>query len=410
MIFRCILIIPLTMIILLSHSLPIQAEAINEIFSESAILIDAKSGEVLYEKDSERVMYPASITKIVTALIAIEEGDMEETVTVSENARNQEGSRVYLLEGEKVSLKKLVQGLLINSGNDAGTAIAEHFDGNEAAFANRMNTFVKEQIGVDNTNFTNPHGLFHPDHVTTAKDMAKITQYALNNEIFMEIVGTKTMDWVGEGWETTLYNHHRLLWDYEGTTGVKNGYVPESGHTLVTSASRNGMDLIAVTLKASSKYYSYYDTMAILDYGFQYFTSEKIKRGQMIADASGKEYMLAKHVYVSKQEEDKVQLAVNEKKQLVVQVGDEKQIKDGVLVEKETNELSPVPSTKTETVASAERPTENKSNMLLIVFIFVCLFLFIFIISMKQKKKRRKKLEERFSNSIRYQKRSNFHR
>lgn len=130
----------------------------------------------------------------------------------------------------------------------------------------------------------------------------------------------------------------------------------------------------------------------------------------MIADASGKEYMLAKHVYVSKQEEDKVQLAVNEKKQLVVQVGDEKQIKDGVLVEKETNELSPVPSTKTETVASAERPTENKSNMLLIVFIFVCLFLFIFIISMKQKKKRRKKLEERFSNSIRYQKRSNFHR
>ncbi|WP_253905539.1 D-alanyl-D-alanine carboxypeptidase family protein [Bacillus sp. THAF10] len=398
------------MIILLSHSLPIQAEAINEIFSESAILIDAKSGEVLYEKDSERVMYPASITKIVTALIAIEEGDMEETVTVSENARNQEGSRVYLLEGEKVSLKKLVQGLLINSGNDAGTAIAEHFDGNEAAFANRMNTFVKEQIGVDNTNFTNPHGLFHPDHVTTAKDMAKITQYALNNEIFMEIVGTKTMDWVGEGWETTLYNHHRLLWDYEGTTGVKNGYVPESGHTLVTSASRNGMDLIAVTLKASSKYYSYYDTMAILDYGFQYFTSEKIKRGQMIADASGKEYMLAKHVYVSKQEEDKVQLAVNEKKQLVVQVGDEKQIKDGVLVEKETNELSPVPSTKTETVASAERPTENKSNMLLIVFIFVCLFLFIFIISMKQKKKRRKKLEERFSNSIRYQKRSNFHR
>lgn len=111
--------------------------------------------------------------------------------------------------------------MLINSGNDAGTAIAEHFDGNEAAFANRMNTFVKEQIGVDNTNFTNPHGLFHPDHVTTAKDMAKITQYALNNEIFMEIVGTKTMDWVGEGWETTLYNHHRLLWDYEGTTGVK---------------------------------------------------------------------------------------------------------------------------------------------------------------------------------------------
>lgn len=95
------------MIILLSHSLPIQAEAINEIFSESAILIDAKSGEVLYEKDSERVMYPASITKIVTALIAIEEGDMEETVTVSENARNQEGSRVYLLEGEKVSLKNL---------------------------------------------------------------------------------------------------------------------------------------------------------------------------------------------------------------------------------------------------------------------------------------------------------------
>ncbi len=147
--------------------------------SEAAILIDGATGTILYEKESNRLMYPASITKIVTGIIAIEEGNLDDIVTVSETARNVIGTRVYLLEGEQVTLLKLVQGLLINSGNDAGTAIAEYFDGSEAQFAERMNQFVRDTVGVKNTNFQNPHGLFDEKHQTTAYDMAIITQYAM---------------------------------------------------------------------------------------------------------------------------------------------------------------------------------------------------------------------------------------
>ncbi len=390
-----------------------KANGPDELFSESVLLIDAKSGNILYEKDSERVMYPASITKIVTAIIALEEGDLEETVTVSENARDQDGSRVYLLAGEKVTLEKLVQGLLINSGNDAGTAIAEHFDGSEKAFAKRMNDFMEEKIGTEDTNFENPHGLFHPDHVTTAQDMAKIAQYAMKNEKFREIVGTKEMEWVGEGWETTLYNHHRLLWDYEGTTGVKNGYVPEAGHTLVTSAERDGMELIAVTLKASSKYYSYWDTMSLLDYGFSNFMTEEIEKGEMVKGARGTEYMLAKNVFVAKKEKETISLAVSKDRDLIVKVGNREHIKENVLVEQEKSLLTPVPSTASSGSMDAAGPeretTEAKSSLVSTIFLFFILLIFIFFMSAFQRRKRRKKLKQRYSNSLTYSRRSNFH-
>ncbi|KMJ58425.1 D-alanyl-D-alanine carboxypeptidase [Bacillus sp. LL01] len=390
-----------------------KANGPDELFSESVLLIDAKSGNILYEKDSARVMYPASITKIVTAIIALEEGDLEDTVTVSKNARDQDGSRVYLLEGEKVTLEKLVKGLLINSGNDAGTAIAEHFDGSEKAFAKRMNEFMEEKIGTEDTKFKNPHGLFHPDHVTTAQDMAKIAQYAMKNEKFREIVGTKEMEWVGEGWETTLYNHHRLLWDYEGTTGVKNGYVPEAGHTLVTSAQRDGMELIAVTLKASSKYYSYWDTMSLLDYGFSNFMTEEIEKGEMVEDARGTEYMLAKNVFVAKQEKETISLAVNKDKDLIVKVGNREHIKENVLVEQEKSVLTPVPSTASTGSMDAAGPngeTEAKSSLVSTIFLFFILLIFIFVMSFFQRRKRRKKLQQRYSESITYSRRSNFNR
>jgi D-alanyl-D-alanine carboxypeptidase (penicillin-binding protein 5/6) len=236
--------------------------------SEAAILIDAATGDVLYEKNAQTSMYPASITKIVTGIIAIEDGDLFDIVTVSQNARNVEGTRVYLVEGEQVSLIKLVHGLLINSGNDAGIAIAEHFDQSVEGFAERMNRFVTEEIGISDSHFMNPHGLFHSEHQTTAYDMAMITRYAMKNDIFRMIVGTKKMGWVGEGWATTLYNHNKLLWRYEGATGVKNGYVTQSGHTLVASAKRENTELIVVTLKASSVENAYQDIVNLFDYGF----------------------------------------------------------------------------------------------------------------------------------------------
>ncbi|MBB6636938.1 D-alanyl-D-alanine carboxypeptidase family protein [Cohnella thailandensis] len=257
---------------------PVEAPQLD---SEAAVLIDADSGVVLYGKNPELQMYPASITKIVTAIIAIEEANLNDIVTVSKEARNEEGTRVYLAEGEQVTLEKLVYGMLINSGNDAATAIAEHIDGSKEAFAERMNRFVEEIIGVENTRFTNPSGLPDPEMMTTAEDMAAITRYAMQNEIFRTIVSTKTMPWIGEEWETELINHNRMLWDYEGATGVKNGYTTAAGNTLVTSATRAGIDLIVVVLKAPGSKQAYADTAALLDYGFDgYYMKTLFQAGE----------------------------------------------------------------------------------------------------------------------------------
>ncbi|MGM8216369.1 D-alanyl-D-alanine carboxypeptidase family protein [Bacillaceae bacterium W0354] len=244
--------------------------------SESAILIDATTGEILYEKNSNRLMYPASITKIVTAIVAIEQGNLNDVVTVSENARYVDGTRVYLEIGEKVPLLKLVQGLLINSGNDAGVAIAEHMDGSVELFSERMNDFLFEEIGVRNTTFKNPHGLFDPEHVTTAYDMARITQYAMKSDVFREIVGTKHLKWKGIGWDTIIYNHHQLVRQRDDVIGVKNGFVDQSGFTLVTAAERDHIQLIVVTLKADSANQAYEDTEALLDYGFENYKTNII--------------------------------------------------------------------------------------------------------------------------------------
>jgi D-alanyl-D-alanine carboxypeptidase len=277
---RRLLITAATMFLIIHFSIPAYAEVKEDlrIHSEAAILIDAATGEVLYEKNAKVSMYPASITKIITGIIAIEDGDLFDIVTVSQNARNVDGTRVYLVEGEQVSLLKLVHGLLINSGNDAGIAIAEHFDQSEEAFAKRMNQFVMEKVGVSDSHFMNPHGLFHSEHKTTAYDMAMITRYAMKNNIFRMIVGTKQMEWVGEGWETTLYNHNKLLWRYEGATGVKNGYVSQSGHTLVSSVKREERELIAVTLKANSSENAYQDMEDLFDYGFSLYAENQKER------------------------------------------------------------------------------------------------------------------------------------
>ena len=274
--FKVILLILTLVFSLQTQTFAVEDQDHFSLNSEAAILIDATTGSILFEKESDRLMYPASITKIVTGIIAIEEGNLDDIVTVSKAARNIDGTRVYLLEGEQVSLKKLVQGLLINSGNDAATAIAEYFDKNEAQFAERMNEYVRAKIGVKDTTFQNPHGLFDQKHQTTAYDMAMITQYAMKNPLFRSIVGTKEMKWVGEGWETTLYNHNKLLWRYEGTTGVKNGFIDQSGYTLVASVKRGNSEWIAVTLKSGSSELAYSDMEKLFDYGFEHFENYPI--------------------------------------------------------------------------------------------------------------------------------------
>ncbi len=279
--------------------------------SESAIVIDAKTGKVLYEKDSHTKMYPASLTKIATAIYAIEKGNIEELVTVSKKARDTGGSKVYLEEGEQVTLKKLIQGLLINSGNDAGVAIAEHLSGSVEQFSADINKYLKNVIGIRDTHFKNPHGLFNPKHVTTAADLAKITQYAMNNNLFREIFGTKQLDWDGKSWDTTLITHHKLMRQipYEGITGGKTGFVNQSGFTLATTAERENLSLIVITLNSNLKSEVYSDTINLLDYAFENFQTSSIAKGTTFK-FDKQEYKTTKKIYFTHSLDDQVKKKV----------------------------------------------------------------------------------------------------
>ncbi|MFC0274848.1 D-alanyl-D-alanine carboxypeptidase family protein [Metabacillus herbersteinensis] len=274
--------------------------------SEAAILIEENSGEILYQKNSQKMMYPASLTKIATAIYAIEKGNLDDLTTVNRNATQAEGTRIYLEEGEKITLKKLIQGLLINSGNDAGVAIAEHLDGSIGIFSENINDYLFNEIGVKNTSFKNPHGLFNENHLTTAEDLAKITQYALKNKDFREIFGTKELEWKDQQWETTLFSHHKLMGErpYNGVTGGKTGFVDQSGHTLVTTAKRGDVNLIVVTLKGQSQIVAYNDTVALLDYGFDNFKTVSIAQGEEFT-FNNIEYQMPSDSYFTVRKEEK---------------------------------------------------------------------------------------------------------
>ncbi|MFS0788086.1 D-alanyl-D-alanine carboxypeptidase family protein [Shouchella sp. 1P09AA] len=281
-----------TVILATTTSANAQTRDEPNLHSQSAVLMSAKSGDVLYDKQANEKMYPASITKIITGIMAIEQGKLDDVVTISEEAVDVVGTSVFLLEDEEMELEQLVQGLLINSGNDAGTAIAEHMAGSEEAFAEDMNTFVKEKIGVDDSHFTNPHGLYDDDHYTTASDMAEITRYAMQNETFRDIVATEELDWEGEGWETTLYNHHQLVRDHDEITGVKNGFVSQSGFTLVTTYETEDDELIAVNLNAPTNTAIYNDTKLLFEYGMETFDTKTMEEGRHFEDLDGNEYIL----------------------------------------------------------------------------------------------------------------------
>jgi serine-type D-Ala-D-Ala carboxypeptidase (penicillin-binding protein 5/6) len=356
------------------------------ISSQTAILIDGTTGEVLYDKNSEQPMYPASITKILTAIIAIEEGKLSDNVLVSQNARDADGTRVYLEPGEQVSLKKLVQGLLINSGNDAGVAIAEHLSGTEAKFSEEMNRFAEAVIGVKNSNFRNPHGLFNPDHQTTAYDMATITKYAMKNKEFREIFGTKELRWIGEGWDTTLYNHHKMLWRYEGVNGGKNGYVDQSGITLVTTAKRNGTELIAVTLKADSSEIAYSDTSKLLDFGFSHYLTSKFSQKDLNKITNAEDYRLDEDLFFTSEVNVPVHFEVEKNGQLFI-----KDENGNVLLKKTLlkEEIKPLENKKSKNFPVGPFVF---STYLLIALYMGLLIVLIFLIRLRVIKSRRKKI------------------
>lgn len=292
------------MFFLVFHLFPgtsIAYEHTLELESEAGVLMDTKSGAILYGKNEDKKMYPASLTKIATAIYAIEMGDLEEEVVVSEDATKIDGTRVYLNAGEQVSLKKLIQGMMINSGNDAALAIAIHMDGTLENYAESINEFLEKKTGVKNTHFVNPHGLFNEEHYTTAEDLGLILNYAMKNKEFREIYGMKKMDWKGKSWNTTLFTHHKMLKGevpYEGVTGGKTGFVDQSKQTLATTAKNDDIQLTAILLKSESKRRIYQDTIKLFDFGFMNFKSAFIPRGETFTTGE-KKYATKEAIFVT---------------------------------------------------------------------------------------------------------------
>ena len=217
--------------------------------SSSEIVMEKTSNRILYGSNIHEKKYMASTTKILTAIVIIENCDLAETVTVSAKTVGVEGSSIYLEAGEKLSVKDLLYGLMLRSGNDCAETLAVHCSGSIEKFAALMNE-TAEKIGATESHFVNPHGLHDDNHYTTAYDLALISCYAMKNATFKEIVSTQKtrIPFTTRNTERVLINKNKMLKEFEGATGIKTGFTKKAGRCLVSSCERNGMELISVVL------------------------------------------------------------------------------------------------------------------------------------------------------------------
>ncbi len=285
----------LCIIIFLSLSIP--ASAFTDVSAESAVLMEQSSGKVLYAKNPHQRMKIASITKIMTAILAIESGKMDKTVTISKTAVQTEGSSLYLKPGQKIKLEDLVYGLMLRSGNDAAQAIAETVGGSIEGFVFMMNQKA-EEIGMRNTNFSNPHGLDDEEggHYSSAYDMALLTRYAMKTPIYQKIAGTKVHKAPNseEDWEYVWRNKNKLLTSlYEYSTGGKTGYTKKAGRTLVSTATKDGMDLIAVTIRDGN---DWNDHMNLFEAAFEEYKMITVAPAGPVNEVKREQYK--GHVYI----------------------------------------------------------------------------------------------------------------
>lgn len=252
--------------------LPVRTCAIS---AQRAILMDAQTGRILYEKNADQRSLIASTTKIMTALIVCEQCNVLDRVRIPKEAVGIEGSSMYLTEGEILTVQELLYGLMLRSGNDAATALAIYCGGTVEGFAQLMNDKA-HRLGLSGTHFENPHGLDSPGHYSTARDMAVLAAYAMNNPIFYRTVSTKNVTAGGR----SLQNHNKLLWRVEGADGVKTGFTKAAGRILVSSATRQGRRLIAVTMNAPN---DWEDHASLLQDGFcRYTLKQVVARGEIV--------------------------------------------------------------------------------------------------------------------------------
>lgn len=258
----------------------------DQLAAYSALVMEESSGEIIFEKDIDRPLYPASTTKIMTVLLGILCCELDEEVTVSYNAINvgdPDATMIGLDEGEIITMEDLLYATLLRSGNDGANAIAEHVSGSISAFVNLMNTTARD-LGMENTYFVNPHGLHDPRHVSTARDLAILARYAMSNETFRKIANTRvhSIDKTNTHRQRSLTTRHRIMLEtysgeknsyyYEPMTGIKSGSHSMAAYCYVGSASRDGVDLISVVM-CSGRYDNMRDTKKLMEYGFSQFTS-----------------------------------------------------------------------------------------------------------------------------------------
>ncbi len=245
--------------------LPCPAKAVS---AQKAILLDANTGRVLYEKDADKRSLIASTTKIMTALVVCEQCNVLDRMQIPKEAVGVEGSSMYLREGEVLTIQELLYGLMLSSGNDAAVALAIYCGGTVEGFTQLMNDKA-HRLGLTGTHFENPNGLDSPGHYSTARDLAVLASYAMKNPIFFQTVSTKNIR-IGQ---RSLQNHNKLLWRVDGAEGVKTGFTKAAGRTLVSSASRDGRRLICVTLNDGNDWKDHAD---LLNNGFSRYTQRQI--------------------------------------------------------------------------------------------------------------------------------------
>ncbi len=257
--------IAVVLILAIALSFRVNASELS-VSAKAAVLINGKSGEIIYSKNCDKKLSMASTTKIMTALILCEYGNFNKEVVVTAEMLKVEGSSMGLLPGDKVTLKDLLYGLMLSSGNDAANVIAFTIGGSLNGFVEIMNEKARE-LELTSTHFETPSGLDGENHYTTAYELALLTQYAMQNPEFKQAVATEkaTLNYGDPPYKRTLKNHNKLLKTYEGAIGVKTGFTKKSGRCLVSAAERGGKFLIAVTLNASN---DWQDHKTMLDYGF----------------------------------------------------------------------------------------------------------------------------------------------
>lgn len=246
--------------------------------ADGAVVLDSYTGVALYEKNADSPQYPASTTKVMTALLVIEAGDLDREVEVTLEDSKVGESSLEIKPGDRYTRRQMLYGLMLKSANDVAHALGRDNAGSVAAFALKMTQRARE-LGATNTSFKNPHGLHHAEHFTTPRDLAVIARYAMNQPFFRQLVGTVKHPWVryvppdappgttAAVWNLT--NHNRLLTKFEGCTGVKTGYTNPAQHTLVSAAHRGTRDVVAVVMH-DKKYEKWEDSMLLLTYGLEH--------------------------------------------------------------------------------------------------------------------------------------------